>query len=58
MRGSTAWQGSRSTSWFEFEGGILGMALNLEEDIVGTVILGDPMQVKEGNRSQDHGPHR
>ena len=32
----------------EFEGGVVGMALNLEEDSVGTVILGDPLAVKEG----------
>ena len=33
----------------EFEGGIVGMALNLEEDNVGIVILGDPLGVKEGS---------
>ncbi len=33
----------------EFEGGIVGMALNLEEDSVGVVILGDPLAVKEGS---------
>ena len=33
----------------EFEGGIVGMALNLEEDNVGVVILGDPLGVKEGS---------
>ena len=32
----------------EFEGGIMGMALNLEEDAVGAVILGDPRPVIEG----------
>ncbi|MCH9011130.1 MAG: F0F1 ATP synthase subunit alpha, partial [Chloroflexi bacterium] len=32
----------------EFEGGVMGMALNLEEDSVGTVILGDPLSIKEG----------
>ena len=32
----------------EFPGGILGMALNLEEDSVGAVILGDPLSIKEG----------
>ena len=33
----------------EFEGNITGMALNLEEDGVGAVILGDPSLVKEGS---------
>lgn len=32
----------------EFEGGISGMALNLEEDNVGCVVLGDAEQIKEG----------
>ncbi len=32
----------------EFEGGVMGMALNLEEDGVGAVILGDPRPVMEG----------
>ncbi len=32
----------------EFEGNITGMALNLEEDGVGAVILGDPSLVKKG----------
>ena len=33
----------------EFEGGVVGMALNLEEDSVGVVILGDPLAVSEGS---------
>ena len=33
----------------EFEGGIMGMALNLEEDAVGAVIFGDDRDVKEGS---------
>ena len=39
----------------EFEGGVTGLALNLEEDGVGAVILGDPRTVKEGSevRSTD-----
>ena len=32
----------------EFEGGIYGMALNLERDSVGAVVLGDYLQLKEG----------
>ena len=32
----------------EFEGGISGIALNLEENVVGAVILGDPLAIKEG----------
>ncbi|MDI6605000.1 MAG: F0F1 ATP synthase subunit alpha [Thermoanaerobacteraceae bacterium] len=33
----------------EFENGVYGMVLNLEEDSVGVVILGDPSDVKEGS---------
>jgi F-type H+/Na+-transporting ATPase subunit alpha len=32
----------------EFENGSFGMAFNLEEDSVGSVILGDYLQIKEG----------
>ena len=32
----------------EFPGGIVGLALNLEEDSVGAVILGDYLQIEEG----------
>ena len=32
----------------EFEGGIYGMALNLERDSVGAIVLGDYMELKEG----------
>lgn len=34
----------------EFENGIFGMALNLEQDNVGCVILGDDQGIKEGDR--------
>jgi F-type H+-transporting ATPase subunit alpha len=33
----------------EFEGGLFGIALNLEEDSVGTVLLGDFTTIKEGD---------
>ncbi len=33
----------------EFPGGIKGMALNLEEETVGAVVLGDYTQIKEGD---------
>ncbi len=33
----------------EFPGGIIGMALNLEEDNVGVVILGDDRNIREGD---------
>ena len=39
----------------EFESGVTGMALNLEEDAVGSVILGDPQGVKEGSEVRGTG---
>src|SRR6187399_1687037 len=33
----------------EFSGGVFGIALNLEEDSVGTVLLGDYKEIKEGD---------
>ena len=39
----------------EFSGGVTGMALNLEEDSVGAVILGDPLGVKEGTEVRGTG---
>src|SRR4051812_16263878 len=33
----------------EFPGGVMGMALNLEEETVGAVILGDARAIKEGD---------
>jgi F-type H+-transporting ATPase subunit alpha len=33
----------------EFTGGIHGMALNLEEDNIGCVLLGDVNEIKEGS---------
>jgi len=34
----------------EFEGGIYGMALNLEQDSVGAVVLGDYLSLAEGQK--------
>ena len=39
----------------EFEGGIMGMALNLEEDGVGAVVLGDTVAIKEGTEVRGTG---
>src|SRR2546423_14080894 len=33
----------------EFPGGVMGLALNLQEETVGAVILGDAQDVKEGD---------
>lgn len=39
----------------EFEGGITGLAMNLEEDSVGAVILEDPLSVREGSEVRSTG---
>ena len=39
----------------EFEGGITGLAMNLEEDSVGAVILEDPLSVQEGSEVRSTG---
>jgi F-type H+-transporting ATPase subunit alpha len=41
--------GALSSELLEFPGGVMGMALNLEEETVGAVILGDPTHIKEGD---------
>jgi F-type H+-transporting ATPase subunit alpha len=41
--------GALASELLEFPGGVMGMALNLEEDTVGAVILGDYKQIKEGD---------
>jgi F-type H+-transporting ATPase subunit alpha len=38
-----------SQELLEFPGGVMGMALNLEEETVGAVILGDAAAIKEGD---------
>ena len=47
--------GAAYSELLEFEGGVMGMALNLEEDSVGAVIMGDPLGVKEGTEVRSTG---
>ena len=47
--------GVRYTELVEFPNEIMGIALNLEEDSVGVVILGDETQVKEGDEVRSTG---
>ncbi|MDA0264362.1 MAG: F0F1 ATP synthase subunit alpha [Chloroflexi bacterium] len=48
-------QGVRSNELLDFGNDVLGLALNLEADIVGAAILGDPNAVKEGDRVRSTG---
>src|SRR3712207_9349772 len=45
-------ENAMSGELLEFPGNIFGMALNLEEEVVGAVILGDDTDIKEG-RSEE-----
>ena len=47
--------GVRYTELVEFPNEVMGIALNLEEDSVGVVILGDETQVKEGDEVRSTG---
>ncbi len=40
---------ARASEMLEFPGGVFGVALNLEEDGVGAVILGEATKIKEGD---------
>ena len=47
--------GVQYTELLQFPGDIIGMAMNLEEDSVGAVILGDDSQIKEGDEVRSTG---
>ena len=42
-------EGALSSELLEFPGGVMGIALNLEEETVGVVILGDDTGIAEGD---------
>ena len=48
-------QGVGSNELLDFGNDVVGLALNLESDIVGAAILGDPNAVKEGDRVRSTG---
>ncbi len=48
-------QGVMSNELVEFPGGVMGMALNLEEESVGCVLLGDDTHIKEGDQAKSTG---
>jgi F-type H+-transporting ATPase subunit alpha len=43
-------EGAMATEMLEFPGGVFGIALNLEEESVGAVLLGESIKIKEGDR--------
>src|SRR3989304_2497482 len=48
-------EGALSSELLEFPDGVMGMALNLEEETVGAVILGDARFIKEGDTGKTTG---
>ncbi len=48
-------EGALASELLEFPGGVMGMALNLEEETVGAVILGDYTEIKEGDQVKTTG---
>src|SRR3989337_2491266 len=48
-------QGCMYNELLEFPHGIMGLALNLEEDTVGAVLLGDHTLIKEGDEVRSTG---
>src|SRR6478752_351716 len=47
--------GAAVNELLEFEGGTLGLALNLDEDSIGAVVLGQSDQVEEGHTAKNTG---
>jgi len=45
----------KASEMIEFENGIVGVALNLEEDTVGIIVLGDYLSIKEGDKAKRTG---
>lgn len=45
----------KSSEMIEFENGTVGVALNLEEDTVGIIVLGDYLSIKEGQKAKRTG---
>ncbi|PZC50824.1 MAG: F-type H+-transporting ATPase subunit alpha [Chloroflexi bacterium] len=48
-------RGVKYTELLSFPGDVIGMAMNLEEDAVGAVILGDDSRIKEGDEVRSTG---
>lgn len=46
---------AKASEMLEFPGGTLGVALNLEEDAIGVILLGDYSHIKEGDHVKSTG---
>jgi F-type H+-transporting ATPase subunit alpha len=47
--------GAKYNELLEFPNGVIGLALNLEEDSVGAIILGGYLEIKEGDEAKSTG---
>ena len=47
--------GAMASELLEFSGGLFGVALNLDENSIGTVILGDASSIEEGDEVRSTG---
>ena len=56
-RACTASSNAMAGEMLEFPHGVFGIALNLEEESVGAVLLGEFKEIKEGDLGQAHRPH-
>src|SRR3990167_10148390 len=45
----------RASEMLEFPNGVLGVALNLEQDSIGAILLGDDSAIKEGDKVKSTG---
>ena len=45
----------KASEMIEFSNGTIGVALNLEEDTVGIIVLGDYLSIKEGDKAKRTG---
>ncbi len=41
---------AKASEMLEFTGGVLGVALNLEQDTIGVILLGDDTNIKQGDK--------
>src|SRR3954451_24452731 len=48
-------QGAMAGELLEFEGGIMGQVFNLEEEVIGAVIFGNYLEIKEGDTVKSTG---
>src|SRR4051812_10017736 len=41
---------AKASEMLEFPGGVMGVAINLEQDVIGTILLGSDTNIKQGDK--------